>query len=87
LWLYEKVGSSKPTVDRSVVRLITPDEAIKHIGLLLANEQIDLKQRLLFIASAAIAGMIVLDGDSIEVERIDGLQWWVNRMLFIDDER
>lgn len=72
-------------MDRPAVRLITPDEAVEHIGLLLANEQIDLKQRLLFIASAAIAGMIVLGGDSIEVERIDGLQQWVNHTLFIDD--
>ena len=54
---------------------------------MLANEQIDLKQRLLFIASAAIAGMIVLEGDTIEVERIDGLQQWVNRMLFVDDQQ
>lgn len=72
---------------RSAVRLIRPDEAVEHIGLLLANEQIDLKQRLLFIASAAIAGMIVLEGDTIEVERIDGLQQWVNRMLFVDDQQ
>ena len=82
-----EVGSSKPTVDQSAVRLITPDEAVEHIGLVLANEQIDLKQRLLFIASTAIAGMIVLEGDTIEVERIDGLQQWVNRMLFVDDQQ
>jgi hypothetical protein len=54
--------------------LIRPDEAVEHIGLLLANEQIDLKQRLLFIASVAIAGMIGLEGDSTKVGRIDGLQ-------------
>ena len=62
-------------------------EAVEHVGLLLENEQIDLKQRLLFIASAAIAGIIVLEGDSVEVERIDGLQQCVNRMLFVDDQR
>jgi hypothetical protein len=84
---YKKVGSSKPTLDRSAVRLIGPDEAVEHIGLLLANEQIDLKQRLLFMASVAIAGMIGLEGDSIERGRIDGLQQGVNRMLFINDQR
>ena len=68
-------------------RLITPDEAIGRIGLLLGYEGIDLKQRLLSIAGIAIAGVITIDGDVVGVEEIDGLQGYVNRALFSDAQQ
>jgi hypothetical protein len=64
-------------------RLITPNVALGRIGLLLANEDVDVKQHLLVIAGIALAAVIAIDGDTIEVGKIDGLQECVNRALFI----
>ena len=63
-------------------RLITPDEAIGRIRLLLKNPRVEDKQYLLSLAGIAIAAVIVLDGEAIDVEEIDGLQESVNRALF-----
>lgn len=64
-------------------RLITPDEAIGHIRLLIENPRADDRQFLLSIAGFAIAAVIVLDApDAIETEEILGLQESVNRALF-----
>jgi hypothetical protein len=70
--------------DCAVLHLITPDEAIERIGSLVAQENGEIKQRLLTIAGTAIAAVIALDGSAIEVEDIDGLQASVNCALFIE---
>ena len=64
-------------------RLITADEAIGHIRLLLESPRTDDRQFLLSIAGFAIAAVVVLDApDAIEIEEILGLQESVNRALF-----
>ena len=63
--------------------LITPKEAISRIRSLLAQEDAEVKQRLVAIAGVAIAAVIALDEDVAEIEEIDGLQESVNRALFI----
>jgi hypothetical protein len=68
---------------RCMLQLITPNEAISRIRSLLAQEDAEVKQRLVAIAGAAIAAVIALDEDVAEIEEIDGLQESVNRALFI----
>ncbi len=64
-------------------RLITPEEAIGRIRLLLKDPRVPDRQYLLSIAGAAIAGVIVLDtSEAIDIEEITGLQESVNRALF-----
>ena len=63
-------------------RLITPDEAIGRVRVLLTNEHADFRQRLLAIAGIAIAAVIAIDEDAVEVAEIHGLQECVNRALF-----
>jgi hypothetical protein len=63
-------------------RLITPDEAIGRIRLMLKDPRLDDKQYLLSLAGIAIAAVIALDGETNEVEEIGGLQESVNRALF-----
>lgn len=70
--------------DRAALYLITPDEAIERIGSLVAQEEGEIKQRLLTIAGTAIAAVIALDGSAIEVEDVDGLQASVNCALFVE---
>jgi hypothetical protein len=64
-------------------RLITPSEAISRIRPILASKEPKTKQCLLSIAGIAIAAVIALDGDALEIQEIDGLQESVNRALFI----
>jgi hypothetical protein len=64
-------------------RLITPSEAISRIRPLLASKEAEAKQCLLSIARIAIAAVIALDGEALEIQEIDGLQESINRALFV----
>jgi hypothetical protein len=78
-----KTGSAlRGPSSTSAPRLITPDEAVGRVRVLLANEHVDFRQRLLSIAGIAIAAVITLDEDAVDVAEIDGLQECVNRALF-----
>ncbi len=70
----------------SVPRLITPDDAIERISVLLAREAGDVKQTLLTVAGTAIAAVIALDGTAVEVEKVSGLQECVNCALFVSTQ-
>lgn len=74
---------SRKTANTAVPRLITPNEAIGRIRLLLKDPRADDRQHLLSIAGSAIAAVIALDGETNEVEEIGGLQESVNRALFM----
>jgi len=63
-------------------RLITPNEAIDRIRLLLKHPRADDRKYLLSIAGSAVAAIIALDGETNQVDEIDGLQQSVNRALF-----
>ena len=67
----------------ATVRLITPDVAVERIESLLANEDVEVRQRLVSIAGVAIAAVMSLDGEAIEFEEIDGLEESVNSSLFV----